>query len=582
MCWSTSTASGPSWTPSAASTSASPTLARRQVGPRHPRGRLPAPQRRPGPRPGPQPLLLLSGRRRLAQRPLGRPGPHPPPAGVPPGRDQGGPGQGPDQPRPGQRLCQLPGPRDHQGQRPAGQRRHPHRGRLPLLQPLQAGHLHPPGERQHRPSPRRRPRPQAARRRDRGQQLPRPPHPRPGGGPGAAVPADTQVSVLNALGTTGLAASTATKLRRSGYRITTVGNAPSADLPKSQIAYAPGRLADAKTLATTLIGGASLVEDPSLTASNLTLILGPGSRGSARWRRMGRAQVARPARVTSARAGRPVSRGRTPRNRRRRRRQFPTSARTTPGPANRPARGGRVTSPNSRARSSAMQPPVAVVVAESRAPSGSLALWSSGSRAPGSRRALGSGEGPGSRRALGSGESDPMHAPGSGLQAPVLEAASAGPAPTVLEAAELQDRPAKPEPLLNREAVFASARTRTWAHIRPRPADQPCAAGRPRATGPPGAAGPVFALLALPAPRTTSFPAGPGPRVRAVQRDGSDARRTWNDELRHAGSRSGGPRPARFRAAGSRAAGSRERPGLADPVTECCRQQSAEARDVVH
>jgi hypothetical protein len=233
-----------------------------------------------------------------------------------------------------------------------------------------------------------------------------------------------------------------------------------------------------------------------------------------------------------------------------------------------------------------MQPPVAVVVAESRAPSGSLALWSSGE--PGPRQSPGPGvrgrgrgpmqsPGPGVR-----GESDPMHAPGSGLQAPVLEAASAGPAPTVLEAAELQDRPAKPEPLLNREAVFASARTRTWAHIRPRPADQPCAAGRPRATGPPGAAGPVFALLALPAPRTTSFPAGPGPRVRAVQRDGSDARRTWNDELRHAGSRSGGPRPARFRAAGSRAAGSRERPGLADPVTECCRQQSAEARDVVH
>ena len=97
--------------------------------------------------------------------------------------------------------------------------------------------------------------------------------------PGAAASADTQITVLNALGTTGLAASTATKLRRSGYRITTVGNAPSADLPKSQIAYAPGRLADAKTLAATLIGGAPLVEDPSLTAPNLTLILGPGFAG---------------------------------------------------------------------------------------------------------------------------------------------------------------------------------------------------------------------------------------------------------------------------------------------------------------
>ena len=97
--------------------------------------------------------------------------------------------------------------------------------------------------------------------------------------PGAAAPANTQVTVLNALGTAGLAASTATELRRSGYRVTTVGNAPSADLPRSQIAYAPGRLADAKTLATTLIGGARLIEDSTLTAPNLTLILGPGFTG---------------------------------------------------------------------------------------------------------------------------------------------------------------------------------------------------------------------------------------------------------------------------------------------------------------
>jgi hypothetical protein len=87
------------------------------------------------------------------------------------------------------------------------------------------------------------------------------------------------VSVLNALGTAGLAATTATSLRASGYRIATVGNAPSADLARSQIAYAPGRLADAKVLASTLVGGASLVEDPSLSAPHLTLILGPGFTG---------------------------------------------------------------------------------------------------------------------------------------------------------------------------------------------------------------------------------------------------------------------------------------------------------------
>jgi hypothetical protein len=95
----------------------------------------------------------------------------------------------------------------------------------------------------------------------------------------ATAPANTQVTVLNALGTTGLAAATADDLRRSGYRITTVGNAPSADLARSQIAYAPGALADAKTLASTLLGGAALVEDPTLAASHLTLVLGPGFTG---------------------------------------------------------------------------------------------------------------------------------------------------------------------------------------------------------------------------------------------------------------------------------------------------------------
>ena len=96
---------------------------------------------------------------------------------------------------------------------------------------------------------------------------------------GPAPSANTQVSVLNALGTSGLAASTATELRRSGYRIATVGNAPSADLPRSQISYAPGGLAAARTLAGTLLGGANLVEDPTLATSHLTLVLGPGFTG---------------------------------------------------------------------------------------------------------------------------------------------------------------------------------------------------------------------------------------------------------------------------------------------------------------
>jgi polyisoprenyl-teichoic acid--peptidoglycan teichoic acid transferase len=103
--------------------------------------------------------------------------------------------------------------------------------------------------------------------------------PAPAATSGATAPASTQVSVLNALGTTGLAATTANKLRRSGYGIATVGNAPSADLARSQISYAPGRIADARTLASTLLGGALLIEDPTLAPSQLTLILGPGFTG---------------------------------------------------------------------------------------------------------------------------------------------------------------------------------------------------------------------------------------------------------------------------------------------------------------
>jgi LCP family protein required for cell wall assembly len=110
--------------------------------------------------------------------------------------------------------------------------------------------------------------------------LGRAPAPAPSGGSaGATAPASTQLTVLNALGTNGLAATTAAKLRQSGYRVAGVGNAPSFDLSRSQISYAPGRVADAKALAATLVGGARLIEDPKLTAPRLTLILGPGFTG---------------------------------------------------------------------------------------------------------------------------------------------------------------------------------------------------------------------------------------------------------------------------------------------------------------
>jgi len=103
----------------------------------------------------------------------------------------------------------------------------------------------------------------------------------PPAAPGATGPArgSATVTVLNALGTDGLAAATAAKLRRVGYRTATVANAPAANRARSQVRYPPGRLADARTLAGTLVGGAGLAEDPSLSGGSLTLVLGPGFSG---------------------------------------------------------------------------------------------------------------------------------------------------------------------------------------------------------------------------------------------------------------------------------------------------------------
>src|SRR6266508_3399664 len=59
----------------------------------------------------------------------------------------------------------------------------------------------------------------------------------------------------------------------------TTGNAAAADWTRSQVRYPPGHLADAQSLASTLVGGAGLAEDPTLSGSSLTLVLGPGFSG---------------------------------------------------------------------------------------------------------------------------------------------------------------------------------------------------------------------------------------------------------------------------------------------------------------
>jgi LCP family protein required for cell wall assembly len=87
------------------------------------------------------------------------------------------------------------------------------------------------------------------------------------------------VSVLNGLGTKGLAARTAASLQRAGYQVEAVGNAPRGGRTASTVGYPPGRLADAKALAGLVVGGATPVVDQRLAPGSLTLVVGPGFGG---------------------------------------------------------------------------------------------------------------------------------------------------------------------------------------------------------------------------------------------------------------------------------------------------------------
>lgn len=77
------------------------------------------------------------------------------------------------------------------------------------------------------------------------------PKPAPVGAPKLA-PGDTAVLVLNGNGRTGAAASEAERVRRKGYRVASVGDAPRRDYTRSLVMYRPGYAADAKRLAKVL------------------------------------------------------------------------------------------------------------------------------------------------------------------------------------------------------------------------------------------------------------------------------------------------------------------------------------------
>ena len=88
----------------------------------------------------------------------------------------------------------------------------------------------------------------------------------------------TVVMVLNGNGRTGAAASAASRVRSRGYRIGTVGNAPSTDYARSLVMYKPGFVGEghrlAKDLGVTQIGPLDGIRADELGRAQLVFILG--------------------------------------------------------------------------------------------------------------------------------------------------------------------------------------------------------------------------------------------------------------------------------------------------------------------
>ncbi len=84
--------------------------------------------------------------------------------------------------------------------------------------------------------------------------------------------------VLNGNGRTGAAASAASRVRGRGYRIGTVGNAPSTDYARSFVMYKPGFAGEghrlAKDLRVTQVGPLDGIRAAELGRAQLVFILG--------------------------------------------------------------------------------------------------------------------------------------------------------------------------------------------------------------------------------------------------------------------------------------------------------------------
>ena len=92
--------------------------------------------------------------------------------------------------------------------------------------------------------------------------------------PPSVKPADIAVTVLNGNGGDAVATTTAASLTQAGFRVASTGNALSYDYRQTIVQYAPGKQDKGALLRSTLVAGAALEEDRTLTGSDVTLVVG--------------------------------------------------------------------------------------------------------------------------------------------------------------------------------------------------------------------------------------------------------------------------------------------------------------------
>ena len=97
--------------------------------------------------------------------------------------------------------------------------------------------------------------------------------------PASVKPADVAVAVLNGNGVDAVASTTAASLSQAGFRVASTGDALSYDFWQTIVRYAPGQQAKGALLRSTLVAGAALEEDKTLSGADVALVVGADYNG---------------------------------------------------------------------------------------------------------------------------------------------------------------------------------------------------------------------------------------------------------------------------------------------------------------